>query len=186
MAGEFVIKKAARIIQAGGIVAYPTEAVYGLGCDPLNLETLLELVAIKGRNLSKGFILIAAEIMDLLPFLAPMSEDIYARVAATTQSPVTWVLPADSTVPELLTGGRDTLAVRVTAHPVAAALCRAVGFPLVSTSANRSGHTPARNAHAVRHVFGELIDFVLPGSVGPLTQPTPLRDGVTGKILRSG
>jgi L-threonylcarbamoyladenylate synthase len=99
---------------------------------------------------------------------------------------VTWVLPARADVSPLLRGDHDTLAVRVTAHPLAGALCRAFGGPIVSTSANVSTEPAARSADEVRARFGTSVDFVLDGAVGALQRPTEIRDARTGETLRPG
>ncbi len=183
--GEPGFADARRTLAAGGIVAYPTEAVFGLGCDPANTEAIARLQALKGRDAGKGLILIAHELTALEPWLGPLDESIRARVEPTWPGPVTWLLPAAAAVPRLLKGDHDTLAVRVTAHPTAAALCRAWGGPLVSTSANPAGGEPARSADAVHALFGGDVDVVVEGTVGGLERPTPIRDGRTGETLRS-
>lgn len=175
---------AARAIQAGGIVAYPTEAVYGLGCDPRNETAVRRLLALKRRPLHKGLILIAADFAQLAPFLQPLSASDQERLAATWPGPCTWLIPARPTTPCWLRGRHDTLAVRITAHPLAAALCRACGYPLVSTSANRSGRPPARTVLAVRRQLGCDLDDLLPGLTGGAAKPTEIRDLRTGQVVR--
>ncbi|HEY9149520.1 MAG TPA: Sua5/YciO/YrdC/YwlC family protein [Gammaproteobacteria bacterium] len=173
-----------RVLRAGGIVAYPTEAVYGLGCDPLRGEAVQRLLALKQRPMEKGLILIASDWTQLQPFLLPLTPARQQRLFATWPGPHTWVLPCRPEVPQWLRGRHDSLAVRITAHPIAAALCDAWGGALVSTSANRSGLPPARSPLRVRQQFGDEIDYLLPGALGGLARPTAIRDGVTGKILR--
>jgi L-threonylcarbamoyladenylate synthase len=172
-------------LAGGGIVAYPTEAVFGLGCDPANPEALARLLALKGRDTAKGLILIAHAQAALEPWLAPLDNDMRARVDPTWPGPVTWLLPAASGVATALRGEHDTLAVRVTDHPVAAALCRAWGGPVVSTSANRAGGEPARSADEVRALFGDQLDLIIEGEVGGRDRPTTIRDGRTGQTLRA-
>jgi L-threonylcarbamoyladenylate synthase len=180
------IQQAARVVRHGGIVAYPTEAVYGLGCNPLQLETVVRLLALKNRPASKGLILIAASWDQLEPYLLPLDVALRKRVDATWPGPVTWLLPARAEVPRVLRGEHDTLAVRITAHPLAAALCRAAGSALVSTSANRAGRPPARTSLQVRAAFGNALDFVLCGPTATRGRPTEIRDGRTGAIVRPG
>lgn len=175
---------ARRALAAGGIVAYPTEAVWGLGCEPLNRHAFGRLLALKRRALAKGVILIAADVEQLRPLLAATRAQLEPALT-TWPGPHTWLVPAAAHVPAYLTGGRDTLAVRVTAHPVAAALCRAYGGPIVSTSANLAGHAPARTALQVLQRFGSRVDYILPGATGGLRKPTPIRDLRTGRLLRS-
>lgn len=184
MADDANIERAAQCLQTGGIVAYPTEAVYGLGCDPLNPAAFARLLALKQRPDAKGVILIAAEEAQLSPYLAALPEVMLQRLRQSWPGPVTWIVPAAATVPSWLTGNRDTIAVRVTAHPLAAALCRAFGGALVSTSANRSGEAPARSAAAVQQQFGEQLDTILDGPLGGLERPTRICDARTGAIIR--
>ena len=186
MAGSLAIRRAGAAIRAGGVVAYPTEAVWGLGCDPLNAEAVARILALKERPASMGLILIAADAGQLEPWIEPVSGDVRSRIAATWPGPVTWVLPAQSWVPAWLHGGRGSLAVRVTAHAQAAALCRETGFAIVSTSANRSGHPPARTIAQVRRWFGDELDLILGGATGGLDRPSEIRDAATGRPLRSG
>jgi L-threonylcarbamoyladenylate synthase len=179
------LRQAVQVLRAGGIIAYPTEAVYGLGCDPLQGATVQRLLALKQRPMDKGLILIASGWAQLEPYLLPPTPAQRQRLFTTWPGPHTWVLPCHPEVPQWLRGAHDSLAVRITAHPVAAALCAAWGGPLVSTSANRSGLPPARSPLRVRQQFGDAIDYLLPGPLGDLANPTTIRDGVTGKVLRS-
>lgn len=178
------LDQAARVIAAGGIVAYPTEAVFGLGCDPRNRAAVARLLALKRRRLDKGLILIAADFAQLEAFVAPLAPERMAQIRATWPGPVTWLLPARETTPDWLTGRHQTLAVRVTAHPLAAALCRACRSALVSTSANLSRRPPARTGLQVRLRLGNAVDFILPGATGPRRRPSQIRDARTGKIMR--
>jgi L-threonylcarbamoyladenylate synthase len=180
------LRQAVRILHAGGVVAYPTEAVYGLGCDPFDEEAVLRLLAIKGRAVNKGLILIAADHDQLAPLLLPRPAEVMAPVLASWPGPSTWILPAAAGVPAWLTGDSDGIAVRVTAHPLAARLCAAFGGPLVSTSANRSGRPAARSALGVRRALGDRVDYVLTGATGGGTRPSEIRDARDGRVLRAG
>ena len=180
------LRAAARVVQAGGLIAYPTEAVYGLGCDPRNEAAVRRLLAIKRRPLHKGLILIAADFAQLAPFLQPLAPSDQAQLAATWPGPYTWLILTRPDTPRWLRGRHDTLAVRVTAHPLAAALCRACGHPLVSTSANFSGRPPARSALTVRRQLGAAMDYLLPGPTGGAARPTEIRDLRSGRRVRSG
>lgn len=179
------LRLAARAVRGGGVIAYPTEAVYGLGCDPLNPVAVFDLLALKGRPLAKGLILIAAEFDHLQPYVDEVDAAAMAAVRASWPGPHTWLLPARPTTPVWLTGDHPTLAVRVTAHPVAAALCRLTG-PLVSTSANPAGRQPARDALTVRRYFGAGLDAVVCGAVDRSRGPSTIRDAASGRLLRSG
>ncbi len=178
------LRAAARAVRAGGIIAYPTEAVYGLGCDPRDERAVLRLLALKRRPARKGLILVAADFAQIEPFLEPLSPADQSRLAATWPGPHTWLIPARPATPRWLRGRHDTLAVRVTAHPLAAALCRICGHPLVSTSANLSGRPPARTALAVRRQLGRHLDHILPGPTGGAAKPTEIRELRSGKRVR--
>ena len=177
-------RQAALALAAGGVVGYPTEAVYGLGCDPLDPMAFARLLALKGRALHKGVILIASDREQLAPYLAPMSPEQRAELDATWPGPVTWLIRAQPWVPRWLTGGRDTLAVRVTGHPLAAALCDEFAGPIVSTSANRSGSPPARTALRTRFLFGNRLDHIVAGPTGGRKQPSQIRDLASGALIR--
>lgn len=180
------IKRASSVLRAGGVVAYPTEAVYGLGCDPWNAEALARLLALKRRGVEKGVILIAAMFDQLRPFVAELEPSLRQRVEARWPGPTTWLLPVRKGVPYWITGGRHTVAVRVTAHPQAARLCVAFGGALVSSSANIAGRPPARSALAVRRRFGQALDYVLAGQVGGDRRPTEIRDALSERVIRKG
>jgi L-threonylcarbamoyladenylate synthase len=181
---DWHIKQAVRCLTAGGIIAYPTEAVYGLGCDPLNEIAVNHLLALKQRSWQKGLILIAVDFVQLTLFLEPLTPTLKKRVFATWPGTVTWLLPAKPDVPRLLRGKSSQLAVRVTAHPHAAALCQQWGGAIVSTSANLTNRPAARTAFKVRQVFGDTLDYIVPGQVGGCTRPSEIRDGLTNTVLR--
>lgn len=185
-AATWRVRRAARAIRAGGLVAYPTEGVWGLGCRPDDRDALRRLIALKGRAATKGLILIAAEAAALEPYLAGLPEDAWVAVKASWPGPVTWLVPAARRTPLWLTGGSGRLAVRVTAHPVAAAICRRAGSAIVSTSANRSGQPACRSAAAVRLRFGASLAAVVDGPLGGLGGPTEIRDAVSGAVIRRG
>jgi L-threonylcarbamoyladenylate synthase len=170
-------------LRRGGLIAYPTESCYGLGCDPRNLRALQRLVRLKGRSAAKGLLLIADHFKRLQPFVRPLSATDLARLRRSWPGPVTWVVPASATCPPLLTGGRPTIAVRVTAHAGAARLCRSLGMALVSTSANKSGRKPAKTAAECRRIFGARVR-VIAGRIGQRRRPSTLIDLATGTLLR--
>lgn len=171
-------------LQHGGIIAYPTESVYGLGCDPHNTAALQRLLDLKQREWHKGLILIAADFTQLSPFILPLTPEISQRVLAVSPRAVTWLLPVRPQVSELLRGNSEKIAVRVTTHPLAAALCQAWGGALVSTSANISTQAPAKTATEVQQIFGNSIDYIIDGAVGNNPRPSEIRDALTDQILR--
>lgn len=179
------LKPCIDILDQGGVIAYPTEAVYGLGCDPFNETAVLRLLDIKQRPLEKGLILIAAEPSQLHAFISPSVFVQYPEVTASWPGPNTWLLPCKPDTPLWLRGIHDTLAVRVTDHPLAAALCRAFGKPLVSTSANPNGYDPARTAAEVKAMFNDgQLDMIVEGETGGLVTVSTIRDARTGKQIR--
>lgn len=170
-------------LKRGGLIAYPTESCYGLGCDPRNVRALRRLAELKGRSTAKGMLLIADHFRRLRPYIRTLHAADRARLKRSWPGPVTWVVPASAACPALLTGGRPTIAVRVTAHPGAARLCRALGMALVSTSANKSGQKPAKTAIECRRMFGARVR-VVDGRIGTRKRPSTLIDLATGTVLR--
>jgi L-threonylcarbamoyladenylate synthase len=178
------VREAARRLRAGGVVAYPTEGVWGLGCDPGDAKAVDRVIALKGRPRNMGLIVLAADLDQVADWVELPGGAMGARLRASWPGFVTWVLPARPRVPARLTGGRGTLAVRVSAHPLAAALSREAGMPLVSTSANPHGRPPARSALDVRRYFGNALDAVVHGPLGGAAGPSPIYDARTGACLR--
>lgn len=169
------------------VIAYPTEAVFGLGCDPDSEIAVMALLALKQRPVEKGLILIAADYGQLEPYISDreLSVTQRKRMFAHWPGPVTFVVPATPQTPRWLTGRFDSLAIRVSAHPGVQALCRAFGKPLVSTSANLSGAEPCRSIEAVKQQFGH--DFpVLSGKTGGRQNPSEIRDVISGELIRQG
>ncbi len=183
--GEWQLRRSGIALRRGAVIAYPTEAVWGLGCNPFDGAAVERILRLKGRPIGKGLILIADDFSRLADLIAPLSPAELARVFASWPGPVTWLLPARPAVPYWLCGDHATLAVRVTAHPVAAALCRSFGGALVSTSANRAGHPAARSAYAVRREFGQAIDQVVAGPLGGRAIPSEIRS-LDGRVVRPG
>ena len=167
------------------MLAYPTEGVWGLGCDPDNASAVQRLLALKGRSAGKGLILIAASVDQVRSLLRGLSPLQLQPILASWPGPVTWLVPAPPGFPAWITGGKPTLAVRVSAHLGVVALCRAFGGPIVSTSANPSGRAAARTELAVRRYFRERLDGLLPGELGGLQGPSEIRDALTGRIIRA-
>ena len=179
------LRHAAWLLRAGGVIAYPTEAVFGLGCDPWDADAVDRILAMKRREWSKGLIVIASDPDQLVPFVHELAEPRMREIRASWPGPNTWLLPARAQTPRWLTGRFDTLAVRVTAHPFAAALCRAYGGAIVSTSANQAGRPPARTALAVRRALDSGPDLILSAPCMGSARPSRIRDGQSGRILRA-
>ncbi|AKC86505.1 Sua5/YciO/YrdC/YwlC family protein [Pseudoxanthomonas suwonensis] len=186
MARTLAIDEAVPLLLRGGLLAYPTEAVWGLGCDPDNEAAVLRLLELKQRPVEKGLILVAAHLDPLrrwldLPALPP---ERLATVLASWPGPHTWVMPAAADAPHWVTGGRDSIAIRISAHPVVAALCEGFGGALVSTSANRGGEPPAYTRAELDPVLDQAVDGIVAGETGGLAQPTPIRLALDGSVLR--
>ncbi|WP_235041335.1 L-threonylcarbamoyladenylate synthase [Vreelandella profundi] len=172
-------------LRAGGVIACPTEAVWGLSCDPGNDEALAHLMRIKERDPAKGVILVAASIQQFQPWLSQLPLTMHAPLAASWPGPNTWLVPDNGRSHGLVRGAHARVALRVTAHPVMKALCEAFGGPLVSTSANRSGEPPAMSAAEITGIFGDEVAHVVQGELGGNAKPSTIRDLATGKIMRS-
>ncbi|AYA41429.1 L-threonylcarbamoyladenylate synthase type 1 TsaC [Xenorhabdus nematophila] len=174
-------------LKEGKVIAYPTEAVFGLGCDPDSENAVQELLALKNRPWEKGLILIADNYERLCSYIddVQLSDEQKETIFSFWPGPVTWVIPAKKITPKWLTGKFSTLAVRVTDHPLVKQLCSLYGKPLVSTSANLSGLEPCRSVEEVRLQFGNRIP-VLSGEVGGRKNPSEIRDALTGKLYRQG
>lgn len=173
-------------LRRGGVIAYPTEAVWGLGCDPSDERAVHRILQIKQRPVEKGMILIAASLQQLKPFVDITVLD-EARLQVVNESwpgPHTWVMPASMRAPGWITGAHSGIAVRVSAHPDVIALCEAFGGALVSTSANPAGAEPARSVETFDPALLDAIDGWLPGQVGTLASPTVIRVAQTGQLLR--
>jgi len=176
---------AVRALHAGGVIAYPTEGVWGLGCDPFDPQAVHRLLDLKGRSAAKGLILAAGDVAQVLPWLDALEPARREAVLATWPGPVTWVVPLPPGAPRWVSGQHEAVAIRVSAHPVVRSLCLAFGGTLVSTSANPQGRNPARSALAVRRYFGDRLDAILPGALGGLRGPTEIRDARSGRVLRA-
>ncbi len=185
MVSPFHIREATRVLHAGGLIAYPTEAVYGLGCDPFNANAVARLLQLKQRPWQKGLILVAASIEQLAPFIQPVAPEYQPRLDASWPGPNTWLVAASEGCPEWVRGTHNTVAVRVSAVPVVRQLCNAFGGALVSTSANHAGQQPARSPLRVQCTLGAELDYCLHGELGGAERPTVIRDLVSGETLRS-
>ena len=181
------IEQAVKALQQGGVIAYPTEAVYGLGCDPLNESAIKKILKLKQRDKEKGLILIAANFEQVKPFLQDLNKDIEEKILLSwseSTKPITWLIPVKNSTSSFLSGQFDTLAVRVTKHPVVKELCEKFNSAIVSTSANLSKQEPARNSQQVFQFFENEVDFIVEGETDLNAQPSEIRDVLTNKIIR--
>lgn len=167
----------------GGLIAYPTESCYGLGCDPRNRAAVLRLLKLKQRPQHKGLILIAGQYAQLAPYLKQLGHDEQETLQRDGAQAITYLMPARANCPRWLRGVHDTLAVRIIAHRDAAALCNMLGMALVSTSANYSGGKSARTFAQCKKLFGERV-WVLPGKTGKRKRPSTIRAWMDGSVVR--
>ena len=173
---------AAEVLLRGGVIAYPTEGVFGLGCLPDDQQALRRLLNIKRRDAAKGLIVIAANAGQFEGWIdLPKGQSL---PEPDPDYPVTWIVPPGSKVSPMLRGQHASLAVRITSNPVAKALCLAAESPLVSTSANLSGKPTARNRFVLHRQFASVVDYIVPGDCGPSSGPSEIRDFISGKVLR--
>ncbi|TDJ32827.1 MAG: tRNA threonylcarbamoyladenosine biosynthesis protein RimN [Gammaproteobacteria bacterium] len=179
------IAEAVTALRAGGVIACPTEAVWGLSCDPFNQAAVERVLTLKGRSRDQGLVLIAASVAQIEALLGDLSTEQRNTVLDTWPGPVTWVVPGRASVPRWITGTHPGVALRVTAHPIASALCEAFGGPLVSTSANRTSGVAAQTEADLRANFPAGIDVIVPGTTGDNSAPTQIRDALSGEILRA-
>ncbi|MFB9137441.1 L-threonylcarbamoyladenylate synthase [Vibrio sp. AK197] len=181
-------QQALNALQTGEVIAYPTEGVFGVGCDPDDPQAIQKLLTLKQRPVEKGLILIAADYQQLLPYIdeSQLSEQQLEAVHATWPGPVTWIMPCSPKVSTWVSGQFDSIAVRVTDHPLVQRLCREFGKPLTSTSANLSGLPPCMTTEQVSEQLGEQLVAILQGETGGRDKPSEIRDAKSGKVLRQG
>lgn len=179
------LQLARSVILRGGVIAYPTEAVWGLGCDPWNLSAVTRILTLKNRPVEKGMILVASSVAQVHFLLDLLPEKLYQEALSHWPGPVTCLLPdVNKQIPDWVRGDHNTIAVRVSEHPVVKALCETTGMPLVSTSCNPAGQEPALNARQVVDYFGDQLDQIVPGALGGNQKPSRIIDIVSGKQLR--
>lgn len=179
-----VIDQAVHCLTSGDVIAYPTEAVWGLGCDPLNENAVLKLLQLKRREVEAGVLLVASDFSQLQPYVGELPGGLTANLQASWPGPVNWILPTSEHCPRWIHGSHSGVGVRVSAHPVIHELCKAFGGPLVSTSANQRGEPPAMTAEEASLVLNGKADFIVPGELGGRKNPCEIRSGFNGEILR--
>lgn len=183
MLAAWRIRQVDRVLRVGGVIAYPTEAVWGLGCNPWKAEAVERLLMLKQRPVHKGLILIAGDIEQFDFLLWDLPEGQLAKLRLSWPGPNTWLVPHQERLPAWITGEHDTVALRVTTHPLVRQLC-AVSGPLVSTSANPAGRPPARSRLRIEQYFGGELDDVVNGPLGGQRNPSIIRDLRTERIIR--
>lgn len=180
------VGKAVECLRQGRVIAYPTEAVYGLGCDPIDETAVRRVLELKSRPADAGLILIADRLDRFGPFIGSVENVLLDRALATWPGPVTWLFPRAAGVPDWLAGSHPTVAVRVTAHPLCRALCEAFGGAIVSTSANPRAAPPARTPEQVTEYFGDALCGTVEGQLGAGGRPSEIRDLASGEVIRTG
>jgi L-threonylcarbamoyladenylate synthase len=166
-----------------GVIAYPTEGVWGLGCLPESALAVSRILALKQRGWEQGLLLVAADISQFEDYLVGLDDDMRRELENNWPGPVTYLVPDNGVAPRWVIGNNPTVGLRVSNHPVVRALCESTG-PLVSTSANVTGHPAALTSLQVRQYFGERIDHLVPGQLGNSSGPSVIRHLVTGEKIR--
>ncbi|HET7268793.1 MAG TPA: Sua5/YciO/YrdC/YwlC family protein [Oleiagrimonas sp.] len=186
MSATHDIPAAATALREGGVIAYPTEGVYGLGCNPHDHAAFKHLFALKQRPPTQGVLLLAADFAQIAPYIdeTAVPGNVMADVRASWPGPHTWIFPRSARVPDWVAGEHAGIALRVTAHGPAADLCRACGMAIVSTSANPHGQPPAADAGTVQDYFPDGLSAIVDAPLGGLAKPTSIRDALTGAIIR--
>jgi len=179
------VDQAVQFLSDGKVIAYPTEAVFGLGCDPGNEMAVRQLLFLKNRPVTAGLILIADQFERFDAYIKPVSKALRKRAGSSWPGPVSWLFPRAASVPDWLAGDNDTIALRVTAHPLCRALCAVFGGAIVSTSANPSSAEPARSVGEVEEYFGAFLGGIVAGALGEDKKPSEIRDLVSGAVIRN-
>ena len=172
-------------VKQGAIFAYPTEAVYGLGCDIFNVHSINRILKLKKRDVSKGLIVIS----DNLEKVRELIDDNYFKLFVENNSdatPTTWLCPSSDIVPPEITGGHNKIGIRITNHEVSCELCKVLDFPIISTSANISGQDPVQILQDCINIFGKDVDYIIKGPIGKNKKPSRIIDLISKKVLREG
>ena len=183
MATVWQIQKVAQVIKQGGVIAYPTEGVWGLGCDPWNEQATLRILELKARPVAKGLILIASAIEQFDYILNELPSEQFNKLQASWPGAYTWLVPHHNKVPYWITGDHNSVALRVSDHPLVKKICDITG-PLVSTSANLAGQPSAQTRLMVEKYFHNKLDAILNGELGKQRKPSQITDLITGEVIR--
>ena len=179
-----MLERLSREIAAGAVIGYPTDTIWGFGCDPLNHASVQRILDIKGRGRAKGLILLASSLDQCEGFIDVDSEQ-RRTLGQPCERPTTWLVNAGEACPAWIRGQHPTVAVRITRHPLIRQLCESLGFPLVSTSANRSGRATVRNALQMQRQFGDEVDYVITGFSTGGGGASEIKSLATGQVLRA-
>ena len=185
MGASDVLETACSYLKSGKVISYPTEAVWGIGCDPFNEIAVSRVLELKNRQISKGLILVAASLEQIGPLVEPLNEDQKALLKSSWPGPITWLIPDKSNrFPLWIKGQHNSVAIRVSDHDLIRGLCLKFGGPIVSTSANIAGKPEIKDRKRIEAVFGDNIDYVVDGKLGNKHSTSEIRDLVTGQKLR--
>lgn len=178
-----------KALKKGEVIAYPSEGVWGLGCDPFNREAVERILSLKSRSVEKGLILVSSSLDQINPLLENLTPELRKKLEKSCPGPDTWLIPdPGQLIPAWIKGKFDTVAVRVSEHLTVQHLCIGFGGLIVSTSANPEGLPPAKNEQEVREYFpkGERsgLDIIVPGRLGAQDGPSSIKDLMSQQILR--
>ena len=175
---------AAKILRSGGVIAYPTEGVFGLGCLPSEELAIKRILTIKNRDASKGLILIASDAKQLDPWIKLPSK--VSLPKPVDKYPVTWIVPYSAKISKFVTGKNEGVAIRLTTNPIVQSICSAVESAVISTSANLTGQPIVKNQTELKEKFADLVDYIVPGNCGPALGPSEIRNLISGQVFRHG
>ena len=185
MVSNWQIQQAALVVRNGGVIAYPTEAVWGLGCDPFNESAVRRILTLKSRPESKGLILVAGQQQELTPWVNSLDAKAAQRLISLNETPTSWVVPDTEITPSWVRGEHKSVAIRLSQHQPVQRLCAAFQGVIVSTSANPAGLEPAMSAEEVDAYFGDKIDAIFDAPLGKASQPSQVRDILTDALFRA-
>ena len=183
-ASDHALSEAVAVLKSGGVIAYPAESCFGLGCDPMNQEAVARILAIKKRAVIQGVILIASDVDQVNEYADLESAPLLESILASWPGPNTWLLAKRDTVPDWLSGEHTTIAMRVTAHQTSRQLCEIYAAAIVSTSANRHGRPALTDINSLRSEMGSELDYIVDASIGSDPAPSLIRNAITGLQLR--
>lgn len=171
-------------LRSGDVIAYPTEAVWGLGCDPFNSHAVEKVLALKKRHWRKGLILVAGDISQFAFLLDGLVDSELQKLNDSWPGHVTWLVPHEGKISPLVCGEHDTIALRVSTHPLIKTLCHKFSGPIVSTSANPQGLPPAKTSLDANRYFKKKGVLFSPGVVGKSLTPSKILDLRSGNTIR--
>lgn len=179
------IQLACQNLKQGNVIAYPTEAVWGLGCDPYNEAAVSKILSLKGRPVHKGLILIGGSTDQFEPLLCQLSTAQRELLSSSWPGHITWLVPdPERLIPQWIKGSHQSVAIRVSEHPVVQELCAEFAGPIVSTSANEAGEVEIRSRLIIEDKFADKIAYIVDGELGQAAKPSEMRDLLSGKTIR--